>query len=148
MIAIDSRSWGRLLTRFKKPAPSPPRTFSSGTYKSLKNNSAVSWLFIPSLSRFRPLSNPSMPSSTTMRDIPLCFSVGSVLTAVITRSLLIPLVIKVLDPLTTKPLPSLIAVVPMDARSEPMAGSVMAIALMRLPSTRPGIHRSACSSLQ
>jgi hypothetical protein len=33
--------------------------------------------------------------------MPLCFWVGSVLTAVMMRSALMPLVMKVLDPLTT-----------------------------------------------
>jgi len=41
------------------------------------------------------------PRSRTSSDMPLCFSDGSVLTAVMTRSALIPLVMKVLAPLTT-----------------------------------------------
>jgi hypothetical protein len=42
-----------------------------------------------------------MPSSITSRLIPACRASGSVFTAVITRSALMPLVMKVLAPLTT-----------------------------------------------
>ena len=67
----------------------------------MKKSSAVSWLCMPIFSRLRPRSNPAMPRSMTTRLMPLCFWLGSVLTAVITRSALMPFVMKVLDPLTT-----------------------------------------------
>ena len=99
--AMESRSWARLATRYRKPSPSSPKRLATGTWTSVKNSSAVSWLCRPTLSRLRPRSNPSMPRSSTSRLMPLCFCVGSVLTAVMTRSALMPLVMKVFDPLTT-----------------------------------------------
>jgi hypothetical protein len=74
---------------------------ATGTGTSVKNSSAVSWACMPILSRFRPRSNPSVPRSTTTSDIPRCRSFGSVFTAVTTRSALMPLVMKVFDPLRT-----------------------------------------------
>ncbi len=44
---------------------------------------------------------PGMPRSRTNSDIPLWRWVGSVFTAVITRSALMPLVMNVFEPLTT-----------------------------------------------
>ena len=35
-----------------------------------------------------------------------------------------------------------------EARSDPMAGSVIATAVMSSPEQMPGIHRAICSSLQ
>ena len=61
----------------------------------------MSWACWPILSRLRPRSNPGMPRSITSRLMPLCRWVGSVFTAVITRSALIPLVMNVFAPLTT-----------------------------------------------
>ena len=74
--------------------------------------------------------------------MPACFCAGSVLTAVITRSALMPLVMNVLAPFTTKCSPSRIADVLIDARSEPMPGSVMAMAVMSSPDAMPGSHRA------
>ena len=99
--AIDSRSWGRLVTSETNPVPSSPSRLSTGTRTSSKNSSAVSWACMPTFSRLRPRSNPSMPRSITSSDMPRCRWVGSVFTAVITRSALMPLVMNVFDPLTT-----------------------------------------------
>ena len=49
----------------------------------------------------RPRSKPSMPRSMITIDIPRCFSFGSVLSAVMIRSALMPLVMKVFEPSTT-----------------------------------------------
>ncbi len=38
--------------------------------------------------------------------------------------------------------------VDIDARSEPMPGSVMAMAVMSSPEQMPGSHRAFCSSVQ
>ena len=60
----------------------------------------MSWACWPIFSRLRPRSKPSMPRSIISRLMPRWRSEGSVLTAVITRSALMPLVMKVLEPLT------------------------------------------------
>ena len=59
-----------------------------------------------------------------------------------------PLVMKVLEPLITYSSPSRTAVVPMEARSDPMPGSVMATAVTSSPEAMPGSQRAFCSSLQ
>ena len=41
-----------------------------------------------------------------------------------------------------------IAVVVIEARSEPIPGSVIATAVIRLPAAIPGSHRCFCSSVQ
>ena len=99
---IDSRSCGRFVTSWTKPWPSsPPSRFATGTFTSENDSSAVSWACWPSLSRLRPRSKPSIPRSSTIRLMPLCFCDGSVFTAVITRSALMPFVMNVFAPLTT-----------------------------------------------
>ena len=100
--AIDSRSRGRLVTSCLKPRPSSgPSRFSTGTRTSVNASSAVSWACWPSLSRLRPRAKPGIPRSTTSSEMPACRAVGSVFTAVTTRSALIPLVMNVFAPLTT-----------------------------------------------
>ena len=101
MTAIDSRSWGRFVTSDKKPWPSSPSRFSTGTRTSAKNSSAVSWACMPTFSRLRPRSKPSIPRSSTSSDMPRWRWLGSVLTAVMTTSALMPFVMNVLEPLTT-----------------------------------------------
>ena len=64
--------------------------------------------------------------------MPRCRCAGSVLTAVTTRSALIPLVMNVFEPSTTYTSPSRRAVVRIPARSEPIPGSVMATAVIEL----------------
>ena len=81
--------------------PSSPSRLATGTRTSSKNSSAVSWACMPILSRLRPRSKPSMPRSSTSSDMPRWRWAGSVLTAVITRSALMPLVMNVFEPLTT-----------------------------------------------
>ena len=79
--------------------------------------------------------------------MPACLAVGSVLTATITRWLLMPLVMNVFEPFTTKWSPSRTAVVVIDARSEPIPGSVIAIAVINSPEAIPGSQRCFCSSV-
>ena len=71
--------------------------------------------------------------------MPLRPAAGSVFTAVMTRSALMPFVMNVFDPFTTKWSPSRIAVVEMAPKSLPACGSVMAIAVTISPET-PGSH--------
>ena len=59
-----------------------------------------------------------------------------------------PLVMNVFEPLTTYTSPSRIAVVDIPARSEPMPGSVIAIAVTSSPDAMPGSQRARCSSVQ
>ena len=54
-----------------------------------------------------------------------------------TRSALMPFVMKVFEPLSTYSSPSRMAVVAIDARSEPVPGSVMATAVMSSPLAIP-----------
>src|SRR5881227_3730336 len=70
--------------------------FSAGTHTPAKYSSAVSWPCWPIFWRLRPRVKPCMPRSTTSRLIPRWRSSGSVLAATITRSALMPLVMKVL----------------------------------------------------
>ena len=58
-----------------------------------------------------------------------------------------PLVMKVLDPVSTQSSPSRRAVVRSPCRSEPAPGSVIAIAVIISPRTNGGSHRSFCSSV-
>jgi hypothetical protein len=58
-----------------------------------------------------------------------------------------PLVMNVFEPLTTYRSPSRRAVVVIDARSDPMAGSVMAMAVISSPEQMPGSQRAFCSSV-
>ena len=92
---------GQVGDQLQEPSPSSPSRFSTGTRTSVKNSSAVSWACMPILSRLRPRSKPSMPRSSTSSDMPRWRWRGSVLTAVMTRSALIPLVMNVFEPLTT-----------------------------------------------
>ena len=101
LAAIDRRSWARLSIRDPKPLPSSPRRLATGTSTSLKNSSAVSCECRPTFSRLRPRSKPGMPRSSTISEMPRWRCVGSVFTAVITRSALMPLVMNVFDPFTT-----------------------------------------------
>ena len=79
--------------------------------------------------------------------MPLAPSLGSVLATTITRSASWPLLMKVFEPLMTQWLPSMTAVVLTDCRSEPVPGSVMAMAVTRSPEQALGIHFFFCSSV-
>ena len=149
VIAIESRSCGRLWASMPKALPSSPSRFRAGTRTLSKVSSAVSEDFMPILWRLRPRMKPGMSASTTSSDRPLRRLSGSfeVRATTITRSALMPPVMKVLLPLRIQSSPSRTAVVVTPARSEPMPGSVIAIALTRAPSAKPGNQRSRCSSL-
>ena len=60
---------------------------------------------------------------------------------------MIPLVMKVLAPLRIQASPSRRAFVWMPCRSEPVPGSVIAIAVMISPEQNPGSQRCFCSSV-
>ena len=64
-----------------------------------------------------------------------------------TTSASIPLLMKVLAPLTTYSSPRRTAVVRMALRSLPVPGSVMASADMAVPPYSPGSQRPFCSSV-
>ena len=72
---------------------------------------------------------------------------GSVFATTITRSELMPLVMNVFEPLSTQSSPSRTAVVLMPCRSEPAAGSLIAIAVISSPEQNPGNQRAFCSSV-
>ena len=79
--------------------------------------------------------------------MPLCRADGSVLTAVSTSLDSSPLLMKVFWPLTTQWSPSSRAVVLMPARSDPAAGSDIAMEPMYSPETNLGSQRAFCSSV-
>ena len=58
-----------------------------------------------------------------------------------------PLVMNVFEPLRTSSSPSRRAVVEIDARSDPVPGSVMAMARTSSPRATPGSQRRDCSSV-
>ena len=64
-----------------------------------------------------------------------------------TTSLRMPLLMKVLEPLSTQWSPLSTALVRMPCRSEPAPGSVIAIAEISSPETSPGSQRCFCSSV-
>ncbi len=88
-----------------------------------------------------------MPRSTASSEKPREPASGSVRATTITRSALIPLVMNVLEPDSTQPSPSRRAVVVMPCRSDPVPGSVIAIAVIISPLTNPGSQRAFCSSV-
>ena len=79
--------------------------------------------------------------------MPACEASGSVLAATITWSQLRPLVMNVFWPLSTYSSPSSSARVLIAARSEPVPGSVIAIARIDSPDAIPGSQRCFCSSV-
>jgi hypothetical protein len=89
-----------------------------------------------------------MPRSITSSESPPWRADGSVLTAAITRSALIPFVMNVFVPFTTYSSPSRSAEAAIAARSDPVSGSVIAIAVISSPLAMPGSQRSRCSSEQ
>src|SRR5664279_1362419 len=131
-----------------KPWPSSPTRLAVGTRTLSKNSSAVSCAFRPILSRLRPRSKPSAPRSTAISEKPMAPASGSVLHTTRTKSALMPFVMKVLDPLMTYSSPSLTAVVWMPCRSDPVPGSVIAMAVIISPEQNVGNQRAFCSSLQ
>ena len=116
-----------------KPLPSCPSRFSAGTSTLSKKSSAVSWPFRPIFFSRLPLVKPFIVVSTTTRLVPLAPFAGSVFATTITRSAFQPLVMKVFEPLTTYLSPLRIALVFTDCRSEPVPGSVIAIAPISSP---------------
>ena len=141
-MAIDSRSWARLWARYLKPWPSSPSRLATGTRTSLKNSSAVSWLCMPIFSSLRPRSKPGMPRSTheqrhagvALRRVGLggddhevgVDAVGDERLGAVERR-------------TRRRRGR--AVVAMPARSEPVPGSVIAIAVISSPEAMPGSQR-------
>ncbi|SQA26331.1 Uncharacterised protein [Streptomyces griseus] len=64
-----------------------------------------------------------------------------------TRSAMMPLEMKVLEPFSSQWSPLSSAVVRMPWRSEPAPGSVMAMAVTVSPEQKPGSQRRFCSSV-
>jgi hypothetical protein len=89
-----------------------------------------------------------MPRSTTSRLIPREAGPSGVVRATtMTRSALMPLVMNVLDPLSTQPSASRRAVVRIPCRSLPADGSVIAMAVISSPEQNRGSQRCFCSSV-
>lgn len=80
-------------------------------------------------------------------EIPRAPALGSVLTANTTMSAEPPLVMNVLDPLTTYSSPRRTAVVRIALRSDPAPGSLIPIAPMTSPVAIGGSHCFFCSSV-
>ncbi len=125
-----------------------PSRLPLGTRTSSKKSSAVSCALRPSFCRFLPFLKPSMPSSTTMSEVPwaLACASGLVTATMMWVSPTMPLEMKVLLPLRTKWSPSSLALVLMPWRSEPASGSLMAMEQTLFPATRSGMSRCFSSS--
>ena len=142
MTAIESRSCGRLRISSERPRPTSPITFSGGTATSSKNSSAVSCPLRPILSSLRPRVKPSAPDGTASSESP-----SPVRAATITRSAWMPEDTNVFEPLRRYSEPSHFAVAAIARRSDPVPGSVMAIAGTVSPVVTPGSQRPRCSAL-
>src|SRR4051794_15514475 len=118
-----------------------PRRFSAGTRQSVKVMTAVSEARIPSLCSSRSTFMPGVPFWTTNDLIAARPSDLSSVAQTTTLSARSPEVTKIFSPLRMYSSPSLRAVVDRFAESEPMPGSVIAIAAHVLP------KRASCSSL-
>ena len=151
LTAIVSRSCARLADRYWKALPTSPRTFASVTVTSVKCSSTVSWLLMPILWRVAPTSKPAASDGTTKIVRPPRRSAGSnaeVRATTSTRSAFAPPEMKVLDPLSVHvPSSFRCARVVMPVRSDPVPGSVIAIAVMRVPFAIPGSQRCFWSSV-
>ena len=103
---------------------------------------------MPSFFRFFPREKPShLSGSTTISEMPFDPPSSPVLATVMIRSAAWPLVMKIFDPLILYWLPSFSARVRTACRSEPVEGSVMAIAPTISPDASPGSQRAFCSSV-
>src|SRR4051794_38412484 len=118
-----------------------PRRFSAGTRQSVKVMTAVSEARIPSLCSSRSTFMPGVPFWTTNDLIAARPSDLSSVAQTTTLSARSPEVTKIFSPLRMYSSPSLRAVVDRFAESEPMPGSVIAIAAHVMP------KRASCSSL-
>ncbi|MCY1231747.1 hypothetical protein D9M72_442070 [compost metagenome] len=145
--AMIRRSCASSCIRQTKPLFSSPSRLSTGTRTLSKNSSVVSAAGWPTLSSLRPRRNPARSASTMIRLTPLLPALGSVLQATSTMSQFRPLLMKVLLPLMTYSSPSRTALVRIDFRSEPVPGSVMAMAMMVSPRQILGSQRCFCSSV-
>ena len=114
---------------------------------SWKNSRAESEACWPIFSIFLPRSKPGREASTRNREVPLAPLPGSVIAATITRSACMPLVMKILEPLSTHSSPSRTAWVRIPCTSEPAPGSVMARAPTASPLTIFGSQRSFWASV-
>ncbi len=115
----------------------PPRTRSSGTKQPSNVSSRVSDACQPIFGSGGAAEKPSWPRSTMNIVMPWWPASGSVLAATITKSAMPPLVMNILAPSMTQPPSARVARVRIDATSEPVPGSVTAIAATRRPSTTP-----------
>src|SRR3546814_917362 len=97
--------------RWPKPPPRRPSTSSWPSWTLSKNSSEVSAECRPILSRLRPRLKPGSEVSSVNSVVPLAPVFGSVLAASTTTTACWPLVMKVFEPLRTKPSPSGVALV-------------------------------------
>ena len=107
----------------------------------------MSWPFMPILSSTRPREKPgarSAPGSARCRS---AASSGLVFATVITTSACAPLVMNVFEPLMTYSSPSRMALVLTLCRSDPVPGSVIAMAPTASPLASFGSHSCFCSSV-
>src|SRR3546814_16908637 len=89
----------------RQPPPRRPSTSSLPSWTLSKNSSEVSAECRPILSRLRPRLKPGSEVSSVNSVVPLAPVFGSVLAASTTTPACWPLVMKVFEPLRTKPSP-------------------------------------------
>src|SRR5882757_10830779 len=99
--------------------PSWPMVWRTGTFTSSKNICAVSELRMPSLSSFFTTCTPLVFIGTQISDLLRCAEPSPVLASRHIQSACVPLVVHILPPLITQSPPTRLAVVLIEATSEP-----------------------------
>src|SRR5512143_2084819 len=145
--AMPMRPRSRILSVSTKPMPSRPIRLPAGTRQSSNTSSEVSDERTPSLSSFFPERKPGVPRSTTNAEIPFLPRERSVTAITTAMSAMPPLVMKFLEPFSTKWPPSRTAVVRIPPASEPEPGSVRPQQPTRSPLASGVRKRRFCSSL-
>ena len=121
--AITKRSPSKPCMISLKPRFSSPTRLPPGTRQSSKKSSAVSAAWVPSFRNRRPVRKPGVWVGTTISEMPP-LPAPPVRQAVVTKSAMEPLEMKILEPLISHSPPSRSARVASAATSEPAPGSV------------------------
>ena len=115
-----------------------------GTGTSSSTTSRVSEECQPILRSGRPIDRPRVPRSTTNKVMPRCPVAAPVRAATTNTSARPALVMNILRPSSTQPSPVRRAVVVMPATSEPVPGSVTAMAATASPAASGASQRLRC----
>jgi hypothetical protein len=136
----------RIVIAVLKPPLGGPRRLLSGTRTLSRNTDVVELARMPILSSCGPMLTPSMSRVTMNAPRFARSSATPVFANTVKKSAMPPLVIHSLLPLMIQSSPSRVAVVLIDAASEPAPGSVRQNAAIISPLASLGRKRSFCSS--